>query len=216
MSDLYGDITKWYGIAQILGVSLLLVITGLFISNGHLTEMSRSYAPPGQTLYLLSKITAIFVYLLIWFQIMVGIISKVNKQLHIMLGIAVFSLITIHVILFISAVSIRQDELSLGILLPNFSSNYYKSGMSYGVMALFFIVIASLAGIFRKKFQNHWKMGHGFVYVTFSLASVHGLMIGSDINSGRLPYFIYGAVVSLMLAFVYKKRKYLYRNRYFQ
>ncbi|HFD33275.1 MAG TPA: hypothetical protein ENJ28_11290 [Gammaproteobacteria bacterium] len=216
MSDMHSAVTKWLATAPILGASLLLVITGLFVSNGHLTEISRNYAPPGQTLYLLSKITAIFVYTLMWWQIMAGIITKVKKQLHTLLGMGVFTLIIIHVILFISAVSIRQDELSLGMLLPNFSSDYYKTGMSFGVMALFFIFIATLTGIFRKRLKNHWKLGHSFVYVTFALATVHGLMIGSDINSDGLSYFIYGAVISLILAFVYKKGKHLLRNRCFQ
>ena len=109
--------------------------------------------------------------------------------------------------LFILAISIRQEEINLGMLLPNFTNDYYKSGLSFGVMALFFIFIATFTGIFRKKIQGFWKVGHSLVYMTFVLATVHGLMIGSDVNSGVLSYIIYGAVFSLTFADHLQKTK---------
>jgi len=200
----------------LLGVSLLFIMTSLLLSGGDFFALSRTNAPPGQTLYLLSKITAVFVYILMWWQIMLGMAAKVNTQHHILLGVSVFILILMHVLLFISAASIRQDELNLSMLLPNFISGYYNRGLSFGVMALFFIVIATFAGIFRNRLQPFWKVGHSFVYITFTLATVHGLMIGSDINAGVFPYIIYGAVLSLLVAFANKKRKYLRINRCFR
>jgi len=192
-------------VTPILGASLLFIATGLLLSGSNFSELSRAYAPPGQTLYLLSKITAIFVYVLMWWQIMLGILKKISTRHHILLGLSVFSLIFMHAALFISAVSIRQDELSLGMLLPNFTSDYYRSGLSFGVMALFFILIATVTGAFRNKLQNTWKVGHNLVYLTFILATIHGLMIGSDVNSGLFPYIFYGAILSLIVALAYKK-----------
>lgn len=183
---------------------MIVFATYLLLSNGSIQELARPYSPPGQFLYVLSKIIATCVYLLMWWQIMLGILNKVNTKHHVLLGIGVFFLIIAHVVLFISAVSIRQEELSVAILLPSFSSGYYKSGLSFGVIALVFIFIATVSGLFRKKFQKYWRVGHGFVYLTFVLATVHGLMIGSDVNSGIYPYIFYGAVLSLLFAYIYR------------
>lgn len=188
-------------------------ITGLvayvLLSTGDFSELSRLYAPPGQALYVYSKVAAIFVYILMWWQIMLSILKKINTELHMFLGISILALTLTHVFLFISAISIRQEELNLSMLLPSFTSDYYKSGLSFGVMALFFIFIATFSGVFRKKIQGFWRGGHKLVYVTFAFATVHGLMIGSDINSGTLLYIIYGAVFSLIFSYLYKKRKHL-------
>ncbi|HFD31674.1 MAG TPA: hypothetical protein ENJ28_03010 [Gammaproteobacteria bacterium] len=216
MSDISGNTVKENTIAPLLGASLLFITTALLLSGGNFTELTRTYAPAGQTSYLFSKIMAIFVYVLMWWQIMLGLVNKVNTKHHILLGLSVFSLILMHVLLFISAVSIRQGELKLGMLLPDFTSDYYKSGLSFGVMALFFIVIATFTGVFRKKLQSFWKLGHSLVYITFALATTHGLMIGSDVNSAVFSYIVYGSVFSLILAFVYKKRKRLNPVRRFQ
>jgi len=122
-------------------------------------------------------------------------------------GISIFVLIFCHVLLFVSAVSIRQEELSIGMLLPDFSIGYYKNGLSLGVLAFFFILIATISGILRKRLHKFWKLGHGFVYLTFALATVHGLMIGSDVNSVLLSTIVYGAVLSLVIVFVYQKSR---------
>ncbi len=197
-------------INYLIGIVFIMgSVAYLLLSTGNFSELSRLYAPPGQALYVYSKVVAIFVYILMWWQIMVSILKKVDTKQHIFLGISILGLTLAHVFLFISAISIRQEEINLGMLLPNFTNDYYKSGLSFGVMALFFIFIATFTGIFRKKIQGFWKVGHSLVYMTFVLATVHGLMIGSDVNSGVLSYIIYGAVFSLTFATIYKKRKHL-------
>ena len=141
MSEINDNTIGERNTAPLLGVSLLFITTGLLLSNNNFSELSRMYAPPGQTLYLFSKITAIFVYVLMWWQIMMGIFQKVNTKHHVVLGITVLLMILAHALLFISAASIRQEELNMSLLLPNFTNGYYKSGLSFGVVALFFILI---------------------------------------------------------------------------
>jgi len=192
-------------ISPIISVVLIVLVSYLlYLSNG-LSEIVRPYAPPGQTLYVLSKAIAIFVYILMWCQIMLGITKKVNIKYHMIFGIIVFVLILSHVFLFISAVSFRQGELSLGMLLPSFSVGYYKSGLSLGVLSLFLIFVAIVSGVMKKKFYMSWKIGHSLVYLTFAVVTVHGLMIGSDFSSKFFTYIVYGAVLSLFAVFFYKK-----------
>jgi len=202
--DMNNTAKEYSSILPLMGASILVISIALLL-GGDFSDLSRTRAPSGQGLYLFSKITHIFVYILMWWQIMMGLVKKVSTKHHILLGIGVFTLILTHVISFISAVSIRQGELNVSMLLPDFTSDYYKSGLSFGVMALFLIFIATFTGVTRKTFQNSWKVGHSLVYIAFATATVHGLMIGSHITSGMLSYIIYGAVLSLIFAFVYKK-----------
>lgn len=194
-----------YVINPLTGVTFIAFVMYLFLLNGSFNALARPYAPPGQTLYVLSKAAAIFVYLLMWWQIMLGVTKSINTKHHTILGISVLVLILSHIILFISAVSIRQGALSLGMLLPDFTTGYYASGISLGVLALFLILVASVSGVLRKKVPKHWKIGHNLVYITFTLATLHGLMIGSDVNSGMFSYIIYGAIFSLISVFIFQK-----------
>ena len=206
VSDVNKSIINKNTVSPLLGIPLIALAAYLYFLNNGLNEITRPYAPPGQSLYVLSKVAAILVYLLMWWQIMLGLFKKINTTHHIVFGTGIFILITSHATLFIAAVSIRQEQLVLGMLLPDFTAGYYKSGLSLGVIALFFIFMVTFTGFLRKKLKNVWKVGHSLVYITFTLASVHGLMIGSDVNSGVLTYIVYGAALSLIFAFFYKKR----------
>jgi DMSO/TMAO reductase YedYZ heme-binding membrane subunit len=205
VSDVNKSIISTNVISPLFGVTLVLLATYLyFLSNG-LNEITRPYAPPGQTLYVLSKVTALLVYVLMWWQIMLGIFKKINTNHHIVFGTGIFILIISHATFFITAVSIRQEQLVLGVLLPSFTAGYYKSGLSLGVIALLFIFIATLSGTLRNRFSKYWKFGHGLVYLTFAVATIHGLMIGSDVSSGIFSYIVYGAMFSLVIALIYQK-----------
>lgn len=203
--DMNRSITNTNVPSQLIGVTLVALMTYLyFLSNGF-NELARPSAPPGQSLYVLSKATALLVYVLMWWQIMLGIFKRVNTKYHVVLGSSLFILIILHATLFIAAVSIRQGELHLGILFPNFTTGYYKSGLSLGVIALFCICIATLSGILRNRFGKFWKYGHNLVYLTFALATIHGFMIGSDVSSGIFSYVVYGAMLSIIIALIYQK-----------
>jgi DMSO/TMAO reductase YedYZ heme-binding membrane subunit len=189
-----------------LAGSILLVFAGyLLFKDIGLSDLARSYAPPGQSLYVLSKVTAILVYMLMWWQILLGVFKKVNTKYHALSGMTLLFLIVFHATLFITAVSIRQGELHLGMLLPDFTAGYYKTGLSLGVIGFYLLVIATIASTLRSRFRQSWRYGHSLVYFTFALATIHGLMIGSDINSGLFSYIVYGAVLSLTIAFAYQK-----------
>lgn len=194
-------------INPLIGTTLIILVAYLFFLSNGLNEIIRPYAPPGQSLYVLSKVTALLVYMLMWWQIMLGIFKKINTKYHIVLGTSIFILIISHAALFITAVSIRQGELHLGILIPNFTAGYYKTGLSFGVIAFFFIAIATIASTLRRRFSKTWRYGHALVYLAFALATIHGLMIGSDIHSEVFLCIVYGAVSSLLFAYIYKKMK---------
>ena len=62
-----------YVINPLTGITLIAFVMYFFLLNGSFNALVRSYAPPGQTLYVLSKVAAIFVYLHMWCQIMLGV-----------------------------------------------------------------------------------------------------------------------------------------------
>ena len=196
-------------IVLLMSVTLVMLFTFLYSRSNNLDSFFRLNAPQGQTLYVLSKLTALGVYLLLWWQIMLGIFKSLNTRYHIILGVSVLLLVILHVALFVSAASARQGELAIGMLLPDFTSGYYQSGLSFGVIALLCIVIVAIFGVLKNRLPKHWKFGHGLVYVTFALVSIHGSMIGSEISSSSFSYFVYGAVSSLIAAYFYRRLMFL-------
>ena len=90
------------------------------------------------------------------------------------------------------------------MLLPDFTRGYYQSGISFGIIALLLIIIASISGAVRNKVAKYWKLGHGLVYITFTLATIHGVMIGSEMNTKLFTYLVYVGALSLIIAYVYK------------
>ncbi len=192
-------------VTALIGGALMASVIWLFLSGDNFNGLARPYAPPGQTLYVLSKVIAVFVYLLMWWQMMLGIVNKTNIKYHALFGTGIFILIFSHVLLFLFAISTRQEKFNLSLLLPDFTDGYYKSGLSFGIFAFLCIIIAIMTGMLRKKLQRFWKVGHSFIYITFALATVHSLMIGSDVNSGMFLYIVYSAVFSLIIIFIYQK-----------
>lgn len=82
------------------------------------------------------------------------------------------------------------------IFIPRFDSwtIFFSLG---GRVAFYLLGIAALATLLRKRWRNGWRVVHALNYVAFLLATVHAIMIGSNVQS--LPVRI---VVILMAAVV--------------
>ena len=193
-------------VVSVFILSFLVPLINLIQVNSGFSDLFRIQAPDGQANYLASKVFGLTAFILLWWQIIFGLSLKENadKKLHIVLGLSLVSLIMLHVILFFSAVSIRNEEYAFGLLVPNFASGYYKIALSLGIIALILLFFTAVSGLLMKRRSMTFKYGHKAVFLMFSLVAAHSYMIGSEIQSGLLLYILYFSVISIFFLLIVK------------
>lgn len=199
----------------IFTVLLLLPPIYLVMKNQGLSDILRNSAPDGQLFYLLSRLLGMYALIILCWQIISTLWQKVDihkpailkpailkLKSHIIIGSSMIVLMLLHSALFLTAVSTRNGQLSLQMLLPNFNSDYYSTAISFGVLALLFSLIAAMAGLLRKHFNGHWKFVHALMFIVMVLVFIHAWMIGSDVQSPSLLPLFWLAVCSVSIALV--------------
>lgn len=170
--------------------------------------------PPGQGVYILSKLTGLLAFSLFWLQAMAallgglprlpGLASRLQPG-HRVLGGTVLVLLVTHALLFFLAVSLRSGHPALGALTPDFSSGFYGFYRSLGVVALILACLAVLGGILRRH-RPGLRWLHRAWAVTFLLVFLHGVSIGTETRLGAMVYLYWlmagGLGLTLVLAVV--------------
>jgi len=194
----------------LLPVYALLVIVGtLFAISDSVIAAIAATAPPGQLLYVLSRATGLLAIVLVWLQLMLSLSGRIfgqrvyaGNRAHRIGGLALLLLLSLHAILFVAAVSTRQDSLSLGMLVPDFKSGFYTSSVSLGVLGLLLFGLASAVYVFRQSRKRLFRWGHRCVVAACLLVFVHSFLIGSEIRSALMGAFYLASVVMLLAALV--------------
>ena len=113
-------------------------------------------APPGQLLYVLSKLAGMYALLLATLQLLLGFMKgpglttvSTLRRRHALIGAGVVLLVLAHAALFFSAVSLRQGYPAWGLLAPDFR-DFYHSHLSFGLLALVLLLGVALSGIMRR------------------------------------------------------------------
>lgn len=90
------------------------------------------------------------------------------------------------------------------IFIPDFSSwNAFLHNA--GRLVIYIIYIAVIAAIFRKNLLKTWKYIHGLLYPAFILGTVHGILLGSDLENPILVILFIAMIVTVVLIFFYKR-----------
>jgi hypothetical protein len=107
--------------------------------------------------------------------------------------------------LFLHAVAVAWNVGSLRAFLPDFGSwrGFLELG---GRPALWLIGVAVVAGFLRTVIGRNWRVIHWLNYIAFWLATVHGLLIGTDFR--YLPVRVLSIAMAVIVAgvFVWKRR----------
>ncbi len=146
--------------------------------------------PPGQLLFSLSKLAALYAISMLWLQVMYGLLKgnvfahhalphwSVNA--HRYLGIATLVMVMSHVFLFLAAVTLRTHSLPLHFLMPNFTDGYYAGAVSLGWCALVGLLVVATIGLLRSNMQGVWLWAHRLSLGVIVLALVHAQLVGSE------------------------------------
>ena len=192
----------------ILFLFSLVPFVTLYASSGGGVEIVRAGAPDGQLIYLFSKLFGLCAFVLLFWQLITAMLSKFTRQqieyvagstVHIYFGAVLLMMVMFHAGFFVSAVSFRSGHLALHLLLPDITSGYYATALSFGVIALYLVVIAVCSGIVRKRIPAFWKVGHALIYITIPLILLHAFMVGSEVQSSfYLPVFMILAISTVL------------------
>lgn len=165
--------------------------------------------PPGQNLYILSKLLGLIGIVGLLLQPVFWVSTKlfgvrslvfVDKRFHMILGLSLLLVLLSHAGLFIAAVSTREGQLVLSPLSISFSHGYYKTRVSFGVIALILLVVMTVSGGFLARWSKNKaaRYAHYLAVVCLPFAFLHALSIGTEVQM-TLPKY---AVISLLIVAV--------------
>lgn len=186
--------------------ALLVVVGTLSSVSDSLMAAIAPTAPPGQLFYVLSKVAGLLAIVLVWLQLMLSLSGRIfgklayaGNRVHRISGLVLLLLLSLHAALFVAAVSVRHGALSLGVLVPNFTSGFYTSSVSLGVLGLLLFGLASAVYVFRQNRERLFRWGHRCVIAACLLVFVHSYLIGSETRSALMGAFYLASVAMLLV-----------------
>lgn len=186
--------SRWRGLAWWPGVVFaagpLLI---WWTATGQATFRDWSLLPPGQAMYAFSKLAALYAIVGLGCQMVYAVGRQIrwcanllpawNPLRHRSIGIMVLSLVLLHVVLFVAAVSVRKQVIAWDLLVPVFSGGHYRAMVSLGWIAMVFLLAVSIVALWAGA-RRRLMMLHRATPLAFGLAVVHALAIGSETAGG--------------------------------
>ena len=200
---------------KLLVWSIIIVLPILiWLENSAVLHDLRYGAAFSQLLYALSKLTALYAIIALWLQLVITLNKTTSLksflpvrlyQSHRVLGWLAFGLTSLHITLFVTAVSIRKQTLTINLLGLDFS-DYYHTGISIGAIAFWSMLIgvASIAASYYwlKSRVRNLVLLHRLVILAVILAFVHSYMIGTETRQGFYLYYYHFLFATISLSLV--------------
>ncbi|MES2674206.1 MAG: ferric reductase-like transmembrane domain-containing protein [Pseudomonadota bacterium] len=190
-----------------------LIISGLscipfmvwLISTGDIFSYFFLKVPAGQILYIFSKLAGLYAYYFMALQLIIGFQGRKSQYFsyHPALGILTTLTIVAHLGLFITGASLKTKHVPIEILWPTFSNGYYKSSISYGVIAAYFLLLIITAGFLQKKIPV-FKIIHRFAPIVVLLGWIHSFNIGTETRS--IPTMTFYIVLFCIALYMFIKK----------
>jgi sulfoxide reductase heme-binding subunit YedZ len=184
----------WYLV--LVGIVALILVSGLI-----------SLQPYGSPLNWLIRGTALMGYMAIFLS---AVSSAYMRQVyrvfgcpfikvHHILSVTGLVLVTLH------PVGVAIAAASPGVFLPRFDSwvTFLELG---GRPAWYLIAAASLAAVLRRAIGRNWRGIHFLNYVAFLLATVHAIMIGTDLQYTIVKVVAVALALVIVVIFIQKRR----------
>ena len=119
-------------------------------------------------------------------------------KIHHILSIAGLSLVTIH------PLSVAWRALDLSVFVPVVNS-WYAFFTQGGRAAWYLLGLGALAAVLRGAIGKRWKLLHFFNYLAFWLATVHGILLGANVQNWVMRA-VFGAMALIVLGVFVQKR----------
>jgi len=175
----------WY--LALVGVVALVLTIGLVSLQPHDSPFKLAVRGVALLGYL-----AIFLAVLssAYMRQAVRIFGRPFTRVHHVLSVAGLLLVTVH------PLGVVIAAVGLSVFLPRFDSLIVFLELG-GRLAWYLVACAALAAVLRRAIGRVWRAIHTLNYVAFLLATVHGMMIGTD-----LQYTIVKALAAILALLV--------------
>jgi sulfoxide reductase heme-binding subunit YedZ len=117
---------------------------------------------------------------------------------HHTLSIAALVLVTIH------PLAVAWQALSLGVFVPAVDSWYSFFALG-GRPAWYLLGVGALVAVLRGVIGKNWRLLHALNYLAFWLATVHGILIGTNVQNWAMRV-VFGAMALGVLGVLAQKR----------
>mgnify|MGYP000518847835 FL=1 len=187
---------------RIIVSGLLVLFSVVWASNlNELVDYVVNPGPPGQLLYNVSKYFGFLGICVLLLQVIIGLASKFLKKSggwHKKNAYLLLVLVFLHVLTFVSAVSVRSGSFAWEVVVPDMS-NYYHTMISFGILSSVVVVVSMFTGkeLVKRKAEHVAKMHIGLACLSM-LALVHALSIGSETRSD-MSIILFSVLILMML-----------------
>jgi len=170
-------------------LALAIGLVGLQSSGSLLNRLTRGAALLGYQALFLAILSSAFM------KRMLRIFGRPFIKVHHTLSATGLTLLTLH------PVGVAISAASARVLLPQFESPiaFLRWG---GAPALLLFAVAASAALLRRTVGQRWRTVHYLVYLAFWLGTVHGMLLGTDLQSGvvrAVPISLAIAVLFLLV-----------------
>ncbi|TQV86166.1 hypothetical protein FKG94_01020 [Exilibacterium tricleocarpae] len=172
--------------------ALLPLVVWVLYAGAAFVQYLFSPAPPGQMLYLLSKLSGMMAAALIVAQVTLALMRRLpssppslrpTRHLHRTIGLAIAAAVTGHIALFMGAVALRTGTVPWHYLTPVVNGDYYRTSITLGWLALIILAVVIPCGLImaRLKHYNHRALQvHRCAIPAAVIALLHSYLIGTE------------------------------------
>ena len=184
---------SWYlGLPALIGVIFVVILFVLQPPYGT-PGLTRAAALLGYIALFVATVSSAYLRELVRF------FGRSFIKVHHVVSIAAWVLLVLHPIGAVAAYA------SPGVLLPQFSS--WAQFLTWaGPPAWYLLIIATAAALWRTKFRG-WRSVHALNYLVFLLATVHGILLGTDGQLWGVRLVMILMALAVVAVFVRKRTK---------
>jgi predicted ferric reductase len=191
-------------------IALSITLSAWAYDSGDLWSYFGADIPEGQIVYVLSKAFGLAGVVLLWIQLLVGLliasrgtVPQISVQWHQQIGTAVLVLLLLHWATFVTGVSMRVDHFAVDYVTPTFSHGFYRAIVSLGILSIVAMVIATLAALVRRHFK-YWRFVHACAAIGGVGGAIHSWLIGSETRMGTVKWLYVFMLVTLACALLWR------------
>ncbi|NHK31920.1 MAG: hypothetical protein FK730_11250 [Asgard group archaeon] len=186
------------GIILIIGIGCInLAVVLIFFANGVSAEFRTFYR-----LFALLGLLAMYISAILtpFQRELYRIFNKPFQKIHHASTIVGLALVTAHPVFFaIEQAILNNPSTGAAVFIPKFDSAYNFWSLA-GRPAFYIIYVAFAAFFLRKIWKKGWRYLHALNYIAILIATIHGIIIGSDFYNfvGPVKDFIPGLLMDIL------------------
>jgi len=204
-------------------ITLYLVVLLTLVSLGFYTISKTVVFPTvfsnySLTINFLERISGVFIFTLLFIQIMLGAYMKKLSpkfggwidKVHATQGPIIYILAVIHpffLLIFNFKVFHTVDPFYIYTQVCFLCKNKFELLYTFGRLGIWFLTIGIFAALFKnsdKWMKTNWKKLHIVNYFVFFFVAVHGYFLGSDFKIFPLNYLFYASVITIFSTILLK------------